>query len=85
MKILLPNSFHKTEMTLRVNKEKIRGGLVHISKTTARKIKNTLCGVTECQCGITRHSENQIGECTSTGEYAIEISERILLENGIEI
>ncbi|MBI5056973.1 MAG: hypothetical protein HZB61_10205 [Nitrospirae bacterium] len=52
-KITLSNEFHNTEATV-IPQEITEGrfkGFHMISRATARKLKNKLCGSTDCTCG----------------------------------
>lgn len=42
VKLTLKNEFHNTETTVRS---------IHLSARTVRRVENTLCGISGCQCG----------------------------------
>lgn len=49
MIIVLTNDFHHTEVTVRVPRLPYR-----LSSWQARRIKNTLCGLSDCTCCVVR-------------------------------
>ncbi len=61
------NDFHNTKISIR--RKMTETGYLEIGETTYRKIKNTLCGISDCQCGITRGSDREIYK--DKGKYFI--------------
>lgn len=52
--ITLKNNFHNTEVQVRTTEGKV------LTKNQLRRIEKTLCGISECTCGIVRDDEYRL-------------------------